>query len=312
MKKYTDIRDAIFEELYDIALKDKKVVILSADNGASIFKRFEENMPSQFFNVGIAEQNAMSVAAGLAFTGRHVFVVGIANFVTLRCFEQIKIDIASMEMPVTILASGTGYFYGEDGPTHHMTNNLAIMRTIPGLTLWSPSSFSMASHMIHQAYEKQGPSCIWFDRGPFSPLCEEIEGDFSEGAHLVRQGKDVLIISTGIMVGEALKVAEDLEKDGVDAGVLDIYRVKPLNKKILLEIFEKTEKIVTIEEHSLTGGLGSTICEFLSESGLLKPIKMFGIPDSVRYEIGNREYLRSLDGIDASHIVEEIKNWLKM
>src|SRR3989344_6081670 len=160
-QKYTDMRDAIFEEIYGIAEKDKNVIILSADNGAAIFKKFQENLPLQFLNVGIAEQNSMSVASGLALTGHRVFVVGIANFVTLRCFEQLKNDIVMMNLPVTILASGTGYFYGEDGPTHHMIDNLAIMRALPGFNIWCPSSFNMGAALVHEAYKTNGPSCIW-------------------------------------------------------------------------------------------------------------------------------------------------------
>lgn len=310
MKIYTDIRDAIFEELYDIALQDKKVILLSADNGAAISKKFEKNISSQFFNVGIAEQNAMSVAAGLAFTNHHVFVLGIANFVTLRCFEQIKIDIAAMKMPVTILASATGYFYGEDGVTHHMTNNLALMRTLPGFTIWSPSSFFMAASLIHQAYEISGPSYLYFDRGPFYPL-EKSEENFLSGARLLKLGKDMLIVTTGIMIGEAIKIAEELAKNNVHAGVLDLYRLKPLNKKFLLELLKEAKRIVTLEEHTVAGGLGGIICEFLAENNLLLPVKIFGIPDTFRYEIGNRAHLRSLDGIDVLHVVKNIKNWLK-
>ena len=310
MKTYTDIRDAIFEELYDIALKDKKTVILSADTGALMFKKFKETIPGQFYNVGIAEQNAMSVAAGLAFTGRHVFVFGIANFVTLRCFEQIKIDIVSMKMPVTILASGTGYVYSEDGPTHHMTDNLALIRTLPGFTIWSPSSCSMAASLIHLAYQMPGPNCLWFDKGPFPPLYENGEHDFSEGVSLLKPGKELLIVSTGIMVGEALKIAEELEKNGVSAGVVDLYRLKPLNKKLLFDILKETKRIVTLEEHTVSGGLGGIICEFLAESQLLLPVKILGIPDVFRYEVGTRERLRFLDGINSSSVVNNIKNWL--
>jgi len=311
MKTYIDTRDAIFEELYDIALKDKKVIVLSVDTAAMTFKKFKENIPSQFYNVGVAEQNAMSVAAGLAFTGYHVFIYGLANFVTLRCFEQIKIDIASMKLAVTILATGTGYFYAEDGLTHYMTDNLALLRILPGFTIWSPSSCSMAACLIHRAYEMNSPSCIWFDKGPFSALCEQSGKNFSDGANLIKSGKDALIISTGVMVGEALKVVEELEKSGIDAGALDLYCLKPLNKEFFLRLFKDVKNIITLEEHTVCGGLGSIICEFLAENDLLIPIKIFGIPDTFRCEVGNREELRSLDGINVSRVVENIKNWLK-
>lgn len=311
MKNYTDIRDAIFGELYDLAFQDKKTILLSADNGAAIFKKFEENLPGQFFNVGIAEQNAMSVASGLAFAGHHVFVVGIANFVTLRCFEQINVDVATMQRPVTILASGTGYFYGEDGPTHHMVNNLSLLRSIPGLTLWSPSSFEMAAHLVHQAYRLQAPSCIWFDRGPFLSAAAEGDAEFETGIRAVRPGKDIVIVATGIMTGEAVKIAEELESGGLKAGVLDIYRLKPLNKEFLLNEFRAAKRIVTLEEHTLSGGLGGLIAEFMAENEILLPLKSFGIPDTFHYESGKREYFRALDGIDSAQISEKIRQWAK-
>ncbi len=311
MNQYADMRDAIFEEIYGLAQKDKKIIILSADNGAAIFKKFQENIPAQFYNVGIAEQNAMSVAAGLALTGRRVFVVGIANFVTLRCFEQIRNDIAMMNLPVTILASGTGYFYGEDGPTHHMTDNLTIMRTLPNFTFWCPSSFQMAASLIHEAYKEKGPNCIWFDRGPFYPLGEHYDEDFSKGVNVIKSGHDAIIVSFGIMVGEAFKISAALKKFDIDVGVIDLYRLKPLNKSLLLEAFKKTKRIVTLEEHTVSGGLGAVVCEFLSESDLLLPVKMFGIQGIFRHEVGSRDFLRRLDGLDVQSVAEKIRSWLK-
>jgi len=310
MKNYVNIRDAIFGEIYEIALKDKKTVVFTADAGALIFKKFQEDIPSQFYNVGIAEQNAMSAAAGLAFTGRRVFVNGIANFVTLRCLEQIKVDIALMNLPVTILASGTGYFYGADGPTHHMTDNLAAIRALPNLAIFSPSSCSSAAELVHQAYGMKGPNCIWFDGGVPANLGNEDKLNFSDGANLVKPGKDVMIVSTGVMVQEAIKIAEELNKSGVDAGVVDLYRLKPLNKEFILNLLKGVKRIAAVEEHAASGGLGGIICEFLAENNIVLPVKIFGIPDVLHCEIGDREYLRSLNKLDNPHIIESIKNWL--
>lgn len=312
IKSYSDIRDAVFQELYDIALKDPKVIVLSADTGAMMFKEFKKNIPAQFYNVGLAEQNAISVAAGLALNGRHVFVYGISNFVTLRCFEQIKIDICSMRLPVTILASGTGYVYSEDGPTHHMTENMAVMRTLPGLTFWSPSDCTLTASLIHFAYETPGPSCLFFDKGPFPTIYDNNNPpDFSEGLAVLKKGKDLIIISTGIMTGEALNIAAELGKDGIETSVIDLYRLKPLNKKLLYEALKGAKRIVTLEEHSIFGGLGSVVCEFLADAGLLIPVKILGIPDKIRCEIGTRETLRRLDGINKQCALNTIKDWIK-
>jgi len=312
IKSYSDVRDAIFQELYDIALKDPKVMVFSADLAAKMFEDFKRNLPAQFYNVGIAEQNAMSVAAGMSLTGRRVFVYGISNFVTLRCFEQIKIDICSMHLPVTILASGTGYMYGEDGPTHHMMENIAIMRTLPGITIWSPSDFTAAASFIRLAYRTPGPAYIIFDRGPFTTIYNNANPpDFSEGLSVIRSGKDLTIISVGIMMGQALSVADELKKDGLDVGVIDLYRLKPINEKLLFDSVKESKRIATIEEHSIIGGLGGAVCEFLAETGLLIPIKVFGMSDKFRCEVGCRELLRSLDGIDKMSILKAIKSWIK-
>lgn len=311
MKKYLDIRDAIFGEIYDLAEKDKKTIILSADNGAQIFKKIEQELPGQFFNVGIAEQNITTVAAGLAFTGRRVFIVGIANFVTLRNLEQIQIDIAMMKLPVTILASGTGYFYGEDGPTHHMVNNLSVLRSMPGMTIWIPSSFNMAARLTHLAYESLEPNCIWFDRGLRSESDREDSCNFSDGINIIEKGSDLTIIAFGIMVDEALKIREELQKSGLSAGVIDLFRVKPINKNLLKEYLKKAKRVATLEEHTVAGGLGAAVSEFMAEHDIVLPIKMFGIPDSFRCEVGDRAHLRSLDKLDAANVVAKIKNWIQ-
>ena len=311
MKKYSDIRDAIFGEIYDLAKKDKKTIILSADNGAQIFKKIEQELPDQFFNVGIAEQNATTVAAGLAFTGRRVFIVGIANFVTLKNLEQIQIDVAMMKLPVTILASGTGYFYGEDGPTHHMVNNLSVLRSVPGMTIWIPSSFNMAARLTRLAYESLEPNCIWFDRGLRPESDREDSCNFSDGINIIEKGNDLTIIALGVMVDEALKIREELQKSGLSVGVTDLFRVKPINKNLLKECLKKTKRVVTLEEHTVAGGLGAAVSEFMAERDIVLPIKMFGIPDSFRCEVGDRAYLRSLDKLDAANVVAKIKNWIQ-
>lgn len=311
LKQYNDVRDAIFQELYDIALNDQRVMVLSVDTGAMMFKEFKKNIPNQFYNVGIAEQNAMSAAAGLALTGRHVFVYGITNFVTLRCFEQLKLDICSMKLPVTILASGTGYIYSEDGPTHHMLENVSVVRTLPGMMILSPSDYTAAASFVHLAYKTQSPSCIIFDKGPFSPIYDTSSSDFSNGLSVLKEGKDLMIVATGVTVGQALTIADELRNEGIGAGVLDLYKLKSINKSLLFDSLKGCRRIATLEEHTVIGGLGGLICEFMAEAGLLIPVKVFGIPDTFRCEVGNRERLRSLDGINKSNILENIKNWIK-
>ncbi len=309
--KYTDSRDAVFGELYDIALKDRNVILLMGDTGVQKFVDFKKNLPNQFFNVGIAEQNMMSVASGLALAGKHVFVFGISNFITLRCFEQIKIDICSMNLPVTILGMGTGYGYSSDGFTHHVTEDVSVMRVLPNMTIWSPSDCAMMAQVVHLAYKKSSPSYIRIDKGSFPDIYGNGSQDFTDGLAVLESGKDLTIIATSIMVGQALIVADELAKYGVHAGVVDLYRLKPVNKALLVKSVENSKRIVTLEEHTVMGGLGSIVCETLADCGVSKPVKRFGIDDKSRSEIGSREWLRKLDGLDIPSVSKAILEWIK-
>ncbi|MBN1359575.1 MAG: hypothetical protein JW993_03235 [Sedimentisphaerales bacterium] len=306
---YTEARDACFEELFDIASRDRDVILLTADTGAFAFKRFRKELPGQFFNVGIAEQNAMSVAAGLVLGGKRVFVFGISNFVTLRCFEQLKLDICCMDLPVTVIGMGTGYVYPKDGPTHHMTDVLSLVRTLPGLEIWSPSDYSIIAAAVRSAYRSTGPTYIYMDKGPFDSMYAP-DADFSEGLALLRAGRDVTLVATGIMVPQAMRVAEQLSEGGIDAAVVDLYRLKPLNVPRLRGLLAASRRVVTMEENTIIGGLGSLVCEVVAEEGLLTRVKRIGMRDTYHCEIGDRESMRALDGIDLNSATETICQWL--
>jgi len=311
MKRYSDTRDAMFQELYEIALADEDVIVLTCDTGALMFNEFAKNMPARFYNVGVTEQNAMSAAAGLAFAGKRVFVFGITNFVTLRCYEQIRVDICCMGHPVTILGMGTGYVYSEDGPTHHMTEDITIMRALPKMTIWSPSDYTLTAAAVHLAYEDGGPCYIRFDKGPFDPLYDPETFNFQDGLSVLKTGSDIMIVATGIMVGQALKAAHELGRAGLDAGVIDLYRLKPVNKDMLIDAVRGSRRIVTLEEHTVHGGLGGLVCEVLAERDVTVPVKIFGIPDLYRCQVGRRDMLRALDKIDISFVIQAIEAWAR-
>lgn len=310
-QKYSETRDAVFGELYEIALKDPAVIVFSADTGARKFADFQATIPKQFYNIGISEQNAISAAAGLALTGKRVFVFGIANFVTVRPFEQIRIDVCGMNVPVTILAGGTGYVYSSDGLTHHMRENIALLRTLPNMTLWSPSDYTMSAGLVHLAYKKKGPSCIFFDKGPFRRIYDDLDQDFSSGVRVLARGKDITIIATGIMVTQAFGLKAELSRHGIRAGLIDCYRLKPVNESLLLATLRGSKRIVTLEEHSLYGGLGSMVREVLGNRNVDLPVKSFGIGDEWRFEVGSRDYLWKLDGLDVTSMTKAIINWIK-
>ncbi|MCK5608405.1 1-deoxy-D-xylulose-5-phosphate synthase, partial [Candidatus Pacearchaeota archaeon] len=273
---YDDPRDAIFEELYKLALNDKDLIILSLDAGAKKFKDFQENMPDQFYNVGISEQNAISVASGLTSLGKKVFVFGIGCFVTSRCYEQIKIDICCMNRSVTIIGMGTGYSYAGDGPTHHITEDLAIMRPLGNLNIWSPSDCTSLTYSLNQAYCNKEPNYIRFDKQLHTAIYN-LDDDFSDGIASIRSGKDLTIVSASIMTSRSLQIIEELNEKGIDAGLVDIYRIKPLNDKALLDCLRYSKRIVVLDENSKCGGLCSLVSEFVCEHSLGVPVKLMGI-----------------------------------
>ena len=309
-KTYNDTRDAVFEELYEIALGDPSVVVLAADTGALMFKDFKRNIPKQFFNTGVAEQNTVSVAAGLALVGKHVFVFGISNFVTLRCYEQIKIDLCCMNLPVTIIGSGPGYTYGSDGPTHHATQDVAIMRTLPEMTILNPSDATATAAFARLAYENTGPTYIRLEKGVLPSLYDDTQ-DFNQGFQELKNGRELIIVSTGVMTHRALKVAEELAKHSVAVGVIDLYRMKPVNSESLLSVLRGAQWLVTLEESSVLGGLGSLISELLVDAGEAIPLKRLGAPDVHTYQYGPREWLHSQHGLDVDSLVKVIFAWLR-
>ena len=303
-----DIRDAFFDTLYDIAQKDRGVVFLTADMGAWSLNRFKEDMPGQFINVGIAEQNMVSVAAGLALGGKKVFIYSIVPFVTERCFEQIKIDICTMELPVTIIGTGPGLTYAPDGPTHHAIEDVSVMRALPGMTIFSPCDQFSARAAAQLSYKSDKPVYVRIDKGKHPIIYDEYT-DFSKGVSLIKNGKELLVVATGIMTHKALDLAEKLNEHSIDAGVVDMFRIKPLDKEELLGFVKKVNAVVTLEEHTITGGIGSALCELLADEGVLIPIKRIGIKEKCCEYYGDRDWYHSYYGLDILTVFKETKAW---
>lgn len=304
-----DMRDAFFDEVYNIAKKDRNVIFLTADMGAFSLGRFKKDLPEQYINMGVAEQNMISIAAGLTLGGKKVFAYGIAPFVTMRCYEQIKVDLCCMNLPVTIVSVGSGFTYGSDGPSHHATHDIAVMRTLPEITILNPSDPIMASACARISYENDGPKYVRVERGKLPLLYSEQNEGFANGLSVLKEGSDMIIIATGIMVHRALEAAERLSKNSIYAGVVDLYRIKPVNAKILIDVIGKCKKIVTIEENSLLGGIGTIISEFLSDYGVHIPLKRIGTKDSHCYDYGDRDWINFRLGLDTDGIVDSILNW---
>lgn len=305
-----DMRDAFFDELYNIAAKDRNVVMLTDDMGALTLEKFKKDMSSQYFNIGVAEQNLVSVAAGLALGGKRPFIYGISTFMTMRCYEHIKVDLCCMDLPVTIIGSGAGYTYGSDGPTHHATQDVAIMRVLPGMTILNPSDSTMTSAMARMAYRIQGPKYIRIEKGILPRLYKD-QHDFSKGFETIKSGNDLVIVSTGVLVHRALKVAANLSQRSIDAGVIDLYRIKPVDTDSLISTLERAKRIVTMEEHSIIGGIGSLVSEILADKGRMLPIKRIALPDQYCYEYGDREWLLAYEALDEDSVTKKVLAWIK-
>ena len=208
------LRDAFFNKLYEIAKKDKDVIVISADMGAPSLDKFRENLPSQFINVGIAEQCMVTVATGLALSGKKVYAYAIMPFSSLRCYEPIKVTFSLMDIGVTVVGVGSGFGYPDSGPTHHATEDIAVMRTLPNMTIFNSSDAASVEKFAEISYKSDSPCYIRLDR-QLLPNIHEAQEDFSSGLAKIKAGKDLYIIATGNMVHKALEITKLLEKNSI-------------------------------------------------------------------------------------------------
>jgi len=301
-----DMRDAFFDGVYAMALQDNNVIFLTADHTAFSLTKFQRDLPKQYINVGIAEQNMASLAAGLALSGKIVFIYSIVAFVTFRCLEQINIDLCSMNLHVNIVSMGTGLTYSSDGPTHHGVQDQAIMSALPNLSIYNVSDPVNSDAFAKIAYSKSGPKLIRIEKGKFPILYDSRKVDFSDGLSILRDGNDLMIIATGIMVQRALTIAEILEEKNISAGVIDVYRIKPLNEELLIELLKDRQKVVTIEENIMTGGLGSVIGTLMMENSMTGYFKRFAIKDQFCFQSGPRDWMHDHYGLGLKNIISSI------
>ena len=300
-----DMRDAFFDEVYNLGEQDRNVVFLTDDMDAFSLMRFKADMPNQFFNINVAEQNMINLATGLALCGKKVFVYGIASFVTMRCFEQIKVNLGSLNLPVTIIGVGPGFSFEFDGPTHHATQDVAMMRTIPEVTIYNLSDISLATAAAHLAYRSSGPVYVRLDKGTFPILSDELE-DFSQGFRVLKPLQDINIVSTGYMTPQALLVANELKKRSVHVGVVDMYRLKPIDPVFFHQVLAQSREVITVEESSYVGGLGSSVCEILADYGGDAKVRRFASDDKQFLSYGHREWFHTLNSLDITSVTNAI------
>lgn len=297
----TDMRDAFFDSVYELAAKDKNVIVLTADHGAFSLDRFKKDFPRQYFNVGISEQNMVTLAAGLALGGKIVFIYSIVNFTTLRCFEQISIDLGGMNLPVIVVGVGAGFTYSTDGPTHHGTQDVAVMASVPNLNIYNCSDAYNSDAFARIAYGAYSPSYVRIEKGKFPALYSN-NTDFSEGLAILRKGRDVTLLTSGYLVQGAMEAARQLGREGIDAAVIDLYRIKPLNTNLLVQNIRDTGALLTIEDNVANGGIGTMVAAALMENGISLPLRRMSLGDSFSYKYGDREWMYAMNGLDADGI----------
>ena len=299
------------EALAELGAERDDFLVMDADLAAATQTGvFKKAFPDRFYNCGIAEQNMMSIAAGIAATGKRVVCSSFAMFASGRAFEQVRNSVAYPHLNVIIGASHGGISVGEDGATHQCCEDIAIMRTLPGMTIINPADYVEAKLAVKAAMDHEGPVYMRFGRLAVPVVFDEnYKFQIGKGVELIA-GNDVTVIATGLMVKEAIEAADLLAKEGINARIINMATIKPLDKEIVLKAAKETGAIVTAEEHSVIGGLGSAVCEVLSEECPVPVVKL-GIYDTFGY---SGPALKLLDefGLRAVNIVEKAKKAISL
>jgi len=307
------MRKAFNEELLKIARENKRVFLVLADIGYGVVEPFMEEFPDRFINCGVAEQNMTGVACGIAMEGNIAVTYSIANFVTLRCFEQIRNDICYHNANVKIIGIGGGVAYGELGESHHSTEDIAIMRALPNIVVIAPCDIPEARATVHAIMAYNGP--VYYRCGYKNEKDIHTKPvNFEIGkAITVKEGNDITIIFTGTIGYNAKIATEELEKDGIKVRLISMHTVKPIDKETIIKAAKETGKIITVEEHNLSGGLGSAVAEVISDSGLsgIVKFKRMGFPDVFITKVGSQEWIREQYGLGPKNIEEEVRKMLK-
>lgn len=302
------MRNAYLSALYNLAKDNKNILALVADNGAIVYDKFRQDFPEQFINFGISEANMISVAAGLASCGKIPFAYTISSFLTMRAFEQIRIDVCLQEMNVKLVGIGAGFVYSNLGPTHQATEDIALMRALPKMTVLSPADPLEAEYATYAAVKIPGPAYIRLSVGS-TPVVYKKEYDFKIGrAVILKEGSDLTIIASGGIIYEVLKAVDELEALNISVRLINMHTIKPLDKEVILRSANETKAILTIEEHTIYGGLGSAVAEVLSEDNKTPvQFKRMGLNGFFSSGYGTYDEMKETNGLSKNHIIREAK-----
>lgn len=301
------MRKRFIKNLIKIAEFDPNIYFLVGDLGFSFVEPFKEKFPDRFLNAGIAEQNMIGVAAGLAMAGKKVFIYSIIPFITMRCFEQIRVDLCYQNLPVRLIGFGAGFSYGSAGTTHHAIEDVAIMRSLPNMTVISPACFTEIDSLVEQANELQGPVYFRLASGQdldFYPKDAEIK--LGKAAQIFPNEQN-LIFTSGESLSLGFQICNKLKDWGINVGLVNMPTIKPLDHDFLFSKKDSLNSVFVIEEHNAIGGLGESIASFVCQNFDKKIIfKIFGVDDFYFHEIGSRVYLQGKAGLTVDKICGEI------
>lgn len=291
------MRTTFVNTLKELARKDDRIFLLTADMGYSVFESFRNEFPDRFLNTGIAEQNTIGVAAGLAMSGKIVYVYSIIPFVTMRCFEQIRLDLAYNNTNVKLVGVGAGFTYGPFGASHHAIEDIAIMRSIPNMTVLCPGDPIETEQLVLRSYETYGPMYIRLGKNGESKIHPDgTTIQIGKAVH-VTNGDDLILITTSNTLETAKKWVDEWKEEGIRVNLVSMPTIKPFDKITTLELINRNVPIITFEEHNIIGGLGSAVSEIIAESGKNAIFRRIGIPDNFSHYVGSHKFQKEKFGL---------------
>jgi transketolase len=306
------VRTTFVNTLFELAQRDPRIVLITGDLGFGVIERFMQELPDQFVNAGVAEQNMTGLATGMALSGKVVFTYSIANFPTLRCLEQIRNDVCYHQANVKVVAVGGGFAYGSMGATHFATEDLGVMRMLPNMLIVAPGDPVETRHATRAVIDHTGPCYVRLGKaGEPTVHAEPIEFVLGKAIRL-RDGADATLISTGGMLRNTLAAAELLEKQGIRTRVLSMHTLKPLDEEAVIAAARDTGAVFTVEEHSITGGLGTAVAEVLAEHTGARgsAFKRLGVPPRFAARVGSQEFMLAEHGLTPPQIADSVNTVL--
>jgi transketolase len=302
------MREAFVRALSELAAEDPRVILVNGDLGFGVLTDFIERFPAQYVNAGVAEQNMTAIACGMAMTGARAYTYSIGNFPTLRCLEQLRNDVCYHGADVTVVAVGGGFSYGPLGVSHFATEDLTIMRALPGMTVVAPSDPWQAYELTRQLHARGGPAYLRIDKGAAGlPPGQVVLGKATE----VRAGDDAVIFASGGILAEAVAASDQLRAEGAGVRVVDVHTIKPLDVESISAAVSACGHVLTLEEHVVAGGLGGAIAETCLEAGInFRSFRRFGLRDEYPDVVGDQAYLREHHRLTAPHVASAVRQAL--